>query len=67
VNVNVNVSRTGPRAPNEVFSQGGHLRTIRDGRCATPPETPLATRRRLRRRRLALRSVVSLALSLPLP
>ena len=30
----------------ELLSQGGHLRTIRDGRCATPPETPLATRRR---------------------
>ena len=29
-----------------VLSQGGHLRAIHDGRCATPPETPLAHRRR---------------------
>src|SRR5260221_4286202 len=33
---------------SSVLTQGGHLRTIRDGRCAAPPKTPLARRRRLR-------------------
>jgi len=33
---------------SSVLSQGGHLRTIRDGRCAAPPETPLARRRAAR-------------------
>src|SRR5258706_14594640 len=42
---------------SSVLSQGGHLRTIRDGRCAASPETPSRVAAATRRHR-ALRAAV---------